>query len=296
MRTIFTTWLRVRMALICILLTAASIFGLAVHFGILELPVTIIDVQLLPLSVSGLFVAITNAIALLLAANITINRFPDPHPVDIAAQPSGGISTTAGNLDLSVNDILTGEFEYARETAGQAMEERRTLINFYLIVIGGAGSGVVAFLPTISTQSGLLLSAVTLLWAVSVVGWLTLFQLIALRAAWMGSANAMNFIKEFYKKNVGIISPEAIDSAFFFKTKTLPQPAKHWNAGHYSAVVVSFLDAVAFGGGALLLTMALNGVITDSSVIFVSIMACFLFLGHFWVYDISLTYPRLPKK
>jgi hypothetical protein len=76
-------------------------------------------------------------------------------------------------------------------------------------------------------------------------------KLIRLRQAWHDSARAMNQIKDFYIQHVE--DPEMLRSAFRWKTETLPPPDKPWTVFFYSAMLIGFLDSVAYvAGGALL--------------------------------------------
>jgi len=246
--------------------------------------------EIITLGISGLFLVITMSIAWRLSFITSARSLPLPTSQKIKdfVNQSGNVSAIGGRL--SANDILMREFEYLRETAGQAMEERRTVINFYLLIAGGAGSGVIAFLSNISNQSRLLLAAVMLLWIVCLIGWISLFMLIALRLAWINSALAMNYIKEFYvvnAENIGM-SPDILQSAFLFQPMTLPSANKHWNVFHYSALLIALLDAGAFLAGAMLIEINMNGTSLSIVAIIGGVYAMGLFIAHWWSYDISL--------
>lgn len=47
---------------------------------------------------------------------------------------------------LKAEKILGEEFKYASKTAEQAMEHRMTIVNYYLLIVGGGGSGVIALI------------------------------------------------------------------------------------------------------------------------------------------------------
>lgn len=200
------------------------------------------------------------------------------------------LTTTDKEIDPALQGILLNEFEYARQTAGESMEERNAVINFYLLIVGGASSGVIAFLGNFANHIELIIGAVALLWIVTIVGWLTLFKLIALRIAWVGSAASMNAIKEFYIANSERmhLSGEVLQSAFVFKSSTIPSAGKHWNVAHYSALLVAFLDTAIYFGGIMLLVF----VMPDSQtpvIVLIGILIAVLFLAsHWWIYDLSL--------
>lgn len=49
---------------------------------------------------------------------------------------------------LKVEQVLEWEFEYARVTASEAMRDRHTMVNFYLIIVGITVSGVTGAIRT----------------------------------------------------------------------------------------------------------------------------------------------------
>ncbi len=188
---------------------------------------------------------------------------------------------------LDPNDILEKSFEYARGTADQAMEHRLTTVNFFLLIVGGAGSGVVALLAApVSDRSLLEVGAIGILWVISLIGWLMLMQLIRLRMAWFESVTEMNSIKRFYFKFSETFSEKYLTQAFFFKPTTVPMPFKHWNVFHFSVILIGILDASLFLGGAMLLSLHTQG----SGFVVIPFLAMFviILLAHSWVYDIQL--------
>jgi hypothetical protein len=277
----------VGMAVVALGSTGFGIIGLACGIGGLSLPIAVDGPALDSLVAAALFVAAIVAFALRLATTVQTSEPKAPQPKAIPTE-------SGGQARLDFNGLLLREFEYARETAAQAMEERRTVINFYLLIVGGAGSGVIALLGAANKQTGSLLGA-ALLWLVTVMGGFTLFQLIALRIAWVGSANAMNHIKDFYVVNAELVPSDVLQTALLWQPTTLPPPYKHWNVSHYSAVVVAFLGAASFAGGALLLSFARHGTVTPVLAAGTGVLALGLFMAFGWAYDLSLTYRRKPR-
>ena len=100
---------------------------------------------------------------------------------------------------MNAVNILQWEFEYARTTASEAMRDRHTMGNYYLVAVGIVASAVVALLnPT----SGLPAVAGALVLAVlCIIGCFYFANIIRLRQAWRGSAEAMNRIKRFCIEN-----------------------------------------------------------------------------------------------
>jgi hypothetical protein len=257
---------------------------------------------MLTLGISAIFAGLTMIVSILFALRTAVNpsALPTPHKIG-ASREALGSSRSTEDLPkapiIEVQAILISEFEYARETASQSMEERRTVINYYLLVFGGAGTGVIAVLSGFGTNNEFLVGATALLWLVCLIGWLTLFNLIALRLAWNNSALSMNYIKEFYVDNAEEVGmkKEDLESAFFFRANTLPAPNKRWNTFHYSTLLVSLLDSAAFVGGATLLGALLAkdqlGYVSLSSVI----LGSALFMAHWWAFDVSLK-PKRPRR
>jgi hypothetical protein len=184
---------------------------------------------------------------LILLAILALNR-------RVGARSSGAATPAQGapgqNL-LDVSDILGWEFAYARTTASEAMQDRHTMVNFYLLVAGVVASGVVAVL---GQSPGLPKAAGTvLLWLLCGIGWLYFLKIIRLRQAWHDSARAMNQIKEFYIQHAKAFDPDVLRAAFRWQAHTLPAPDKPWTLFFYSALLIGFLDSVAYlAGGALL--------------------------------------------
>ncbi|MGE5264671.1 MAG: hypothetical protein ACM3S0_14930 [Acidobacteriota bacterium] len=147
---------------------------------------------------------------------------------------------------LKADEILELEFEYARETAAQAQNDRTTIVNLYLLLVGGVGS-IALGLPQIvsdnsrSTSVTLPSSAYMLLFALlGITGFFMLMKLVRLRQAWYESVRAMNQIKKFYLQRF----PE-LDAAFLWKAETIPAAGKPWTITFNLSVLVMLLDSTA---------------------------------------------------
>jgi hypothetical protein len=183
---------------------------------------------------------------------------------------------------LNATDILEWEFDYAKTTATQAMQDRHTMINFYLVVVGIVASGVIAVL---GRDSGLPMPIGTaLLWLLCEVGWLYFLKLVRLRQAWHESVRAMNRIKEFYLHRVERLSPEDLRTAFHWQSHTLPSPDRPWTVFFYSGTLIALLDSVAFVvGGALLYVDWPRGQ-PASVALWLGTAGLVLFAFHVWLY------------
>jgi hypothetical protein len=147
--------------------------------------------------------------------------------------------------ELHSEEILKLEFEYARETATQAQNDRTVIVNMYLLLVGGVGSLLVAA-QTIAPVERLFVppqGLSLLLCVLGVLGTLTCFKLIRLRQAWYESARAMNTIKAYYLERI----PE-LHSAFLWKPGTIPAPGKAWTITFILAVMVTLLSSFSYAG------------------------------------------------
>ncbi|HZQ09884.1 MAG TPA: hypothetical protein VFD70_25120 [Anaerolineae bacterium] len=144
---------------------------------------------------------------------------------------------------LHAEEILKLEFEYARETAMQAQNDRTVVFNLYLILVGGIGSLLLAAVSIIpSPRLDLPTQALALLaFVLALLGVMTLFKLIRLRQAWFDSVRAMNAIKGYYLHSF----PE-LDSAFLWKMNTVPALGKAWTITFILSLMVIVIDSIAF--------------------------------------------------
>ncbi|HEX8996121.1 MAG TPA: hypothetical protein VF812_08825 [Ktedonobacterales bacterium] len=235
------------------------------------------------IGIGALFASLYLLVACLLSLETA--RRPPPHH-----EPLSLLSTPSAADGLTLQGILIGEFEYGRETAAQAMEERRSVTNFYLLVVGGTISGVVALLSTLISHHNLVLGAVAALWLVSAVGLMMLFSIISLRLAWVGSASSMNHVKEFYLHNADKLgaSRDILQSAFTYRTDTLPAADVHWNVNHYTALLIGCLDAGAYLSGLTLIGVALSEQDMPQVCVVGAVLTVFVFMAHWWSFDLSL--------
>jgi hypothetical protein len=126
-----------------------------------------------PITVSFVFL-VANVVILLVI--LALNRRTGTKPSKPATPDQ---KPSPGPLDPS--NILEWEFEYARTTASEAMQDRHTMINFYLLVAGVMASGVVAVL---GQDTELPKAAGTvLLWLLCGIGWLYFLKIIRFRQA-----------------------------------------------------------------------------------------------------------------
>ena len=198
------------------------------------------------------------------------------------SQPSAPAPAQPGQKLLDASDILGWEFQYAQATASEAMDQRHTLVNFYLLVTGVAVSAVAAILSGDPTR--LRVPGTVLLWMLCGIGWLYFLAIIRLRQAWYDSACAMNQIKEFYIQYSREFEPDVLRTAFRWKANTLPPAEKAWTVFFYSAMIVSLIDSVAYVGGGVLLELDETLDLPLPVALVVAIFGLLFFAFHIWLY------------
>ncbi len=179
-------------------------------------------------------------------------------------------------------DILKMEFEYGRLTASEAMRDRHTMVNFYLLAFGVIATGVLGIL---SRGADLPESIGTLLlWILCAVGWLYFLKIIRLRQAWHESARAMNQIKEFFILHDQHFEPDELRPAFRWQAHTLPSPDKPWTVFFYSALLIALLDSMAYVLGAALLDLSLSSIVPGVDIGPYLLFGMGFLTFHIWLY------------
>jgi len=137
------------------------------------------------------------------------------------------------------------EFGYAKETASQAINDRYTMLNYYIGIVTAVGS-ISAGL--ISTQKGnnVFVASAGLLLITAIVGWVFLAIMLRLRQAWLSSLQTMNEVKSAY-----ITSDSDLAPALRWSNQTLPKAYKPWSIHYFSSLLIVALNslclALAFG-------------------------------------------------
>ena len=234
----------------------------------------------------GISFAFLVANVLTLLAILTLTRRSGAKPGQTAPPPLD----TREQAPLDPADILKLEFEYARTTASEAMQDRHTMVNFYLLVTGVVISGVVGVLA----QNTGLPKAVgaMLLWLLCGIGWLYYLKIIRLRQAWHDSARAMNKIKDFYIQHTKNFDPDVLRSAFRWQSHTLPDPGKPWTVFFYSAVLIALLDSVVYVAGGALIGWGLAPRLLVPALGLLALFGLAFFAFHVWLYFEFLKKPK----
>ena len=141
---------------------------------------------------------------------------------------------------LTQEKILAMEFAYASTTAEQSSNDRGTVVNIFLLLVGGVATVVsTAF----ETNSSLVLSPNILagiFLALALVGFSFVFKLIRLRQAWRESTVAMNVIKDHY-----IRAHPSLAAAFRWRTGTIPAAGKPWSITFNLSLLIVILDSIS---------------------------------------------------
>ena len=177
---------------------------------------------------------------------------------------------------FELSKLLVKEFEYIRETAAQAMNDRHTMVNYFIIITG-------AFITIIGSRflgaEGVFANPryLTIITGASIIinfiGWIYFMHIIRLRQAWCDSAAAMNQIKEFYINN-GRVPDDIARSAFLWDSKTTPRAGKKSNVSYYSAMLISFVSTIVLLFASWLLTPAAQSA-------GVNLLPCLIAIYHF---------------
>jgi membrane protein YdbS with pleckstrin-like domain len=183
---------------------------------------------------------------------------------------------------LDPEEILELEFEYAQSTAEQAQDDRATIMNLYLLLVGGVGSILVGFGQARGAEMPRDVYVVVFA-LLGVIGFFILMKLVRLRQAWYDSVLAMNQIKDFYLQKF----PE-LEKAFRWRTKTIPPPGKLWTITFNLALLVAIIDSVALG-----IAVYLTGWRVANNDYAVGAFAAILFfLWQIWFYFFQLPSER----
>ena len=188
-----------------------------------------------------------------------------------------------------LSDILVQEYQYIRETAKQAMADRHTMVNYFLLISGGILTIIGSqFFKLEGTAPGAvsigLLTALGVV--INVIGWFYFMHIVRLRQAWCSSAAAMNQIKEFYIIN-GRVPDDLARSAFLWDSKTMPKAGKKSNVFYYSAMLISFISALVFFLASWFLETSGQ---TTSLSLFTCIIAVYHFVFQMISYSLFLDY------
>jgi len=181
---------------------------------------------------------------------------------------------------LNFSELLLVEFDYVQETATQAMSDRLTLVNYFLL---SAGVVLASVGLMVSAEGGAQFAyryevLIVLSLTFNAVGWIYFMQVVRLRQAWCESALAMSHIKTLFVQNSEFISSTA-KGAFLWSSDSIPPPGKKMTVFYLSALLIALISAAALGLAAtLLLTMDVLHA-SDQNHKYISIPLQYPFIG-----------------
>ena len=182
------------------------------------------------------------------------------------------------DIQLTPEEILKLEFGYAQTTAEQAQDDRATILNLYILLVGGVGS-IIAGLGQ-ALPRGVYVIVFGLL---ALIGFFMLMKLVRLRQAWHDSVLTMNRIKDYYVERF----PE-LAKALRWRTTTIPPPGKWWTITFSLSVLVAIIDSTA-----LAVAMYFTGIRVPMSEYAASVFAALVFfLWQMWFYFFQLPSPE----
>lgn len=140
---------------------------------------------------------------------------------------------------LDPNKILELEFNYAKDTAFQANEDRVKEYSYFLTTAATIAGGF-AFIDLESDLQIIVFSL--LLLSIWFLGLLSSLKLIKLRMGWLSSVKAMLKIKQFYTAQ-----DKSLTKAFKWNESSLPSVNKYWSItfiNFLTITVVSILSLI----------------------------------------------------
>jgi hypothetical protein len=171
-------------------------------------------------------------------------------PISSSAVPKHSIVSAEDlkpkSTEFKLSEILLSEFVYAKETAAQAMNDRLTMLNYFLLSAGVVVAGIGVM---VSKEGGYEFpyrdeSVIALSLIFNMVGWVYFLNQVRLRQAWCESARAMNHIKQVFVEYCGY--PQEKAKAFFrWNIETIPRASKKMTVFYFSALLISILNASA---------------------------------------------------
>jgi len=194
---------------------------------------------------------------------------------------------------FELSELLIKEFDYIRDTAAQAMNDRHTMVNYFIIIIGAylafIGSKFFSAVSGNLTNPGNVAIFIAASLVINFIGWIYFMHLIRLRQAWYDSATAMNQIKEFFITN-GRVPDDIARSAFLWDSKSIPRAGKKSNVFYYSTMLVSFVSStvILFASWMLSPEFGTGGISTFSCL-----FALYHFIFQMMCYSLFLDYKTI---
>lgn len=189
-------------------------------------------------------------------------------------------NSSSSSLERS-KEILTAEYEYIADTAGQANEDRARVASFYLIAVGSLVAALFStqLLDNNSNIKNLSLLFCGLFFVLTLLGTLTVAQLARLRAAWYESMLALNQIKEY-----AISQEKDIAKAFRWRAQSMPPLYKINSVSYQQTLEVALLSGLTFGASIYFLQIGINYNCPSCNWAYTIAAALFAFIFQLYLY------------
>lgn len=202
------------------------------------------------------------------------------------------IRSPLSELELKAESILQMEFEYARETIEQNLEDRRRVVEFYVLAAGALATLALALaqldagrLPSVNQTDSVLTTGrlpsgvyAAIFWVAGLSGVFTLLHLVRLRQAFHDSMLTMNRIKEYYIKQFPLLS-----EALRWRTETMPPLNRIGSITFILALFVVLVDCLAFATGTLFMEWNPPARLPTIAALVGVLMFAWQALAYFWM-------------
>lgn len=184
-------------------------------------------------------------------------------------------------------DIISAEHGYIAQTAFQANEDRARASQYFFVTFATLVAALLSTQFSGVDQSQLYLTFVVIFGLLSVLGLITILQLVRLRQAWLESVRAMNQIKA----KVVAEQPE-LAGYFRWTAESVPPAFKAWSFGFFQAVSVSLLSGLAMGAAVAFGALASrSAVVPWAASLGAGLVGAALFLGLGYIVPLRRTKP-----
>ena len=138
--------------------------------------------------------------------------------------------------------VVAAEYGYIAQTAFQANEDRARAWQYFFVTFATLIAALLSTQVAAAVRQQLYLTFVVIFSLLTVLGLITVLQLVRLRQAWLESVRAMNQIKERL-----IADDPALAAYFRWRDATIPAAFKWRSFGFLQAVSVALLSGLALG-------------------------------------------------
>lgn len=176
---------------------------------------------------------------------------PFPRPVPYQKGETQTAPGSSLNTNLSIENMLLEEFNYAGVTAYQSMEDRARISSLYYILLGALASGLLAIYQSGGNSHNYSQPLVVAILVLAGILSVTFFEkIIRIRAAYRECLICMNVIKEFYIQQFQHDMPH-IQQAFRWRLKTIPAGESIKSVTFAISALIALMGSICFGAAVL---------------------------------------------